>query len=49
MTCGTESRAMDGADLRRRQVAAGYSIEEIEQVLAPMAEDGKEMIASMGE
>ncbi|WP_296642601.1 glutamate synthase large subunit [Roseinatronobacter sp.] len=44
-----ESRAMDGADLRRRQVAAGYSIEEIEQVLAPMAEDGKEMIASMGD
>ena len=40
---------MDGADLRRRQVAAGYSIEEIEQVLAPMAEDGKEMIASMGD
>ncbi|CUX83142.1 MAG: NADPH/NADH glutamate synthase large subunit GltB [Roseibaca calidilacus] len=44
-----ETRAMDGADLRRRQVAAGYSIEEIEQVLAPMAEDGKEMIASMGD
>ncbi|MCC1481177.1 glutamate synthase large subunit [Roseibaca sp. Y0-43] len=44
-----ETRQMDAADLRRRQVAAGYSIEEIEQVLAPMAEDGKEMIASMGD
>ncbi|MCL4676835.1 MAG: glutamate synthase large subunit, partial [Pararhodobacter sp.] len=38
-----------GEDLRRRQIAAGYSIEEIEQILAPMAEDGKEMIASMGD
>ncbi|MCC5962347.1 MAG: glutamate synthase large subunit [Rhodobacteraceae bacterium] len=44
-----ETRGMDGPDLRRRQVAAGYTIEEIEQVLAPMAEDGKEMIASMGD
>ncbi len=39
----------EGAELRKRQVAAGYSIEELEQVLAPMAEDGKEMIASMGD
>ncbi|HHW34023.1 MAG TPA: glutamate synthase large subunit [Paracoccus solventivorans] len=38
-----------GEDLRRRQLAAGYTLEEIEQVLAPMAEDGKEMIASMGD
>ncbi len=39
----------EGEELRKRQVAAGYSIEELEQVLAPMAEDGKEMIASMGD
>ncbi len=39
----------EGEDLRKRQIAAGYSIEELEQVLAPMAEDGKEMIASMGD
>jgi glutamate synthase (NADPH/NADH) large chain len=32
-----------------RQVAAGYSIEELEQILAPMAEDGKETLASMGD
>ena len=36
-------------DLRRRQIAAGYSIEELEQILAPMGEDGKEAIASMGD
>ncbi len=38
-----------GADLRKRQIAAGYSVEELEHVLAPMAEEGKEMIASMGD
>ncbi|MGY3438132.1 MULTISPECIES: glutamate synthase large subunit [unclassified Marinovum] len=45
----TEKAMFEGADLRKRQIAAGYSIEELEQVLAPMAEDGKEMIASMGD
>ncbi|MGB7270214.1 MAG: glutamate synthase large subunit [Albidovulum sp.] len=44
-----ETPLFEGADLRRRQIAAGYSLEELEQVLAPMAEDGKEMIASMGD
>lgn len=44
-----ETTVFAGADLRKRQVAAGYSIEELESVLAPMAEDGKEMIASMGD
>ena len=38
-----------GEDLRRRQIAAGYSIEELETILAPMAEDGKEAIGSMGD
>jgi glutamate synthase (NADPH/NADH) large chain/glutamate synthase (ferredoxin) len=38
-----------GAELRRRQIAAGYTIEELEQILAPMAEDGKEVLASMGD
>jgi glutamate synthase (NADPH/NADH) large chain len=46
----TPERALfKGADLRKRQIAAGFTIEELEQVLAPMAEDGKEMIASMGD
>ena len=44
-----ETAQFSGAELRKRQIAAGYSIEELEQVLAPMAEDGKEMIASMGD
>ncbi|MDS9467120.1 glutamate synthase large subunit [Paracoccus sp. MBLB3053] len=38
-----------GEDLRRRQVAAGYTVEEIETMLTPMAEDGKEALASMGD
>ncbi len=38
-----------GEDLRKRQIAAGYTIEELEQILAPMAEDAKESLASMGD
>ncbi|MFW5678115.1 MAG: glutamate synthase central domain-containing protein, partial [Rhodosalinus sp.] len=38
-----------GDELKRRQIAAGYTIEELEQILAPMAEDGKESVASMGD
>jgi len=45
----TERALFDGSELRRRQIAAGYTIEELEQVLAPMAEDGKEVVASMGD
>ena len=45
----TEKALFSGNELRRRQVAAGYSIEEIEQILTPMAEDAKEALASMGD
>ncbi|WP_439526015.1 glutamate synthase large subunit [Roseovarius mucosus] len=45
----TEAPLYSGSDLRKRQIAAGYSIEELEQVLAPMAEDAKEAVASMGD
>ena len=45
----TEKPMFEGNDLRRRQVAAGYSIEDLEQILAPMAEDAKETLASMGD
>ncbi|CRL12435.1 glutamate synthase large subunit [Phaeobacter italicus] len=45
----TEKALFSGDELRRRQVAAGYTIEELEQILAPMAEDGKETLASMGD
>jgi len=44
-----EKPLFEGNALRRRQVAAGYTIEELEQILAPMAEDGKETLASMGD
>ncbi|MBZ0130387.1 MAG: glutamate synthase large subunit [Rhodobacteraceae bacterium] len=44
-----EITLFEGAELRRRQIAAGFSIEELEQILHPMAEDGKEAIASMGD
>ena len=45
----TEKPLFTGAELRKRQVAAGYTIEELEQILTPMAEDGKEALASMGD
>ncbi|MEY8144260.1 glutamate synthase large subunit [Falsihalocynthiibacter sp. CO-5D18] len=45
----TEVAVFAGADLRKRQIAAGYTIEELEQILQPMAEDAKEAIASMGD
>ncbi|MEL6840697.1 MAG: glutamate synthase large subunit, partial [Pseudomonadota bacterium] len=45
----TETAMFAGPELRQRQMAAGYTIEELEHVLAPMAEDGKEVLASMGD
>ncbi|CAN5808937.1 glutamate synthase large subunit [soil metagenome] len=44
-----EAALHEGAELRRRQAAAGYTMEELEAVLAPMAEGGKEAIGSMGD
>ncbi|WP_417245418.1 glutamate synthase large subunit [Celeribacter sp.] len=44
-----ETPIFSGAELKKRQIAAGYTIEELEQILAPMAEDGKEALASMGD
>ncbi len=40
---------LNRAELTRRQVAAGLTIEDMETILAPMAEDGKEAIGSMGD
>ena len=37
------------AELIRRQVAAGQTIEDMELILSPMVEDGKEAIGSMGD
>jgi glutamate synthase (NADPH/NADH) large chain len=36
-------------ELRRRQLAVGWTLEELEMVLHPMAEDGKEPVGSMGD
>ncbi|MGE0092998.1 MAG: glutamate synthase large subunit [Alphaproteobacteria bacterium] len=36
-------------EIRRRQHAAGWSLEDLELVLQPMAEEGKEPIGSMGD
>ncbi|GAA0292410.1 glutamate synthase large subunit [Rhodovulum strictum] len=44
-----EAPLFEGGELRKRQIAAGFTIEEIETILAPMAEDGKEAVASMGD
>ena len=39
----------DRDDLRRRQVCAGYSLEELELLLQPMVDDAKEATGSMGD
>ena len=36
-------------ELRRRQYAVGWSIEDLETILPPMCEDGKEAVGSMGD
>ena len=47
---GPEPRMFeDKAEFRRRQLAAAISIEDLEMVLHPMVEDGKEPVGSMGD
>ena len=46
---GPEPVLWDDEGRARRQAAAGLSLEDIEIILAPMAEDGKEAIGSMGD
>mgnify|MGYP001356842855 CR=1 FL=1 len=41
--------AMDRALLRRRQVGYGWTMEDLEMILQPMAETGKEAVGSMGD
>jgi len=38
-----------GDELRRRQIASGYTMEELELLLQPMVEDAKEATGSMGD
>ena len=44
-----EKSIFSGEELRKRQHAFGYSLEDLELILHPMAEDGKEAIGSMGD
>ncbi len=46
---GEEPRRSHGEDLVRRQVAAGFSYEEVEMILDAMALDGNEAVGSMGD
>ncbi|MFZ5668241.1 MAG: glutamate synthase large subunit [Pseudomonadota bacterium] len=46
---GPEPRKYAGEELARRQAAAGMTLEDLEIVLSPMVEDGKEAVGSMGD
>jgi glutamate synthase (NADPH/NADH) large chain len=45
----TEPAQMTGEALRRAQLAMGYTLEELEQILHPMVEDAAEAVGSMGD
>ena len=40
---------IEGEELRRRQLAVGFTLEELEMILHPMVEDGQEAVGSMGD
>jgi len=44
-----EAPEFDRDELRRRQLCVGYTLEELELLLQPMVEDGKEAVGSMGD
>jgi glutamate synthase (NADPH/NADH) large chain len=44
-----ESPLLAGEALRRRQLSMGFTLEDLETILHPMAEDGAEAIGSMGD
>ena len=46
---GEEPRLWGREELVRRQAAAGLSLEDLEMILAPMVEEGKEAIGAMGD
>ena len=46
---GPEPRRFGREELLRRQVAAGLTLEDVELILGPMAEEGKEATGSMGD
>ncbi len=44
-----ERGSFGGEELRRRQMAVGWSVEDLELILQPMVEDAKEAVGSMGD
>ena len=46
---GPEPRVLHGEELTRRQIAAGFTHEDLDTVLDAMVKDGKEAIGSMGD
>ncbi len=48
-TDATEPVKYDAAELRRRQLAVGTTLEELEMILHPMVEDSAEAVGSMGD
>ena len=48
-TDAPEPAMFHGEQLRRRQLAVGMTLEELEMILHPMVEDGAEAIGSMGD
>ncbi len=46
---GPEERLFTGDELVRRQAAAGFTLEDLDLILKPMATTGKEAIGSMGD
>ncbi len=46
---GPEPRLFDRPTLTKREIAAGYTMEDVELILHPMVEDGKEPVGSMGD
>ena len=49
LTIKNEKNNFDGLNLKRRQHAFGYTLEDLELILHPMAEDAKEATGSMGD
>ena len=48
-SAGKVSAPLDPSLIRRRQIMAGWTMEDMELVLQPMAQTGKEAIGSMGD
>ena len=48
-TDAPEPVLFEGEALRRRQLAVGITLEELEMILHPMVEDAQEAVGSMGD